>query len=226
MAITKASSNAVAAAALGDLVVGSATNDSGVLPIGTTGQVLTVAAGTASWATPGGAGANYTLLNAGGTSLTAAATITVSGISGADKIIVIIDGASSASASSAISLRFNSDSTSANYYNFGFGITFTASYSVEDLTTPRGSFNSGKTELAVMGNAASSLVYGFARIEGCNSAGLKGIIYNGMAFNGSTNSTSTSAGGFYAGTSVISSVSVLSSAGNFDAGKIYIYTSA
>lgn len=209
-------------------IYGFSTSDARI-PIGANATVLT-ADSTESlglkWATPTAAGASYTLLNSGGTSLTAAATITVSGISGADKIIVIIDGASSASASSSISLRFNSDSTNANYYNFGFGLTFTASYSVEDLTTPRGSFTSGKTELAVMGNAASSLVYGFARIEGCNSAGLKGIIYNGMAFNGSTNSTSTSAGGFYAGTSVISSVSVLSSAGNFDAGKIYIYTSA
>lgn len=54
MPITKASSNAVAAAAKGDLVVGNATNDSGVLAVGTANQVLTVDSSTATglkWAT-------------------------------------------------------------------------------------------------------------------------------------------------------------------------------
>ena len=54
MAITKASSNAVAPAAKGDLVVGNATNDSGVLAVGSTDQVLTVDSSTATglkWAT-------------------------------------------------------------------------------------------------------------------------------------------------------------------------------
>lgn len=59
MAITKASSNAVAPAAKGDLVVGNATNDSGVLAVGSTDQVLTVDSSTATglkWATPAAGG--------------------------------------------------------------------------------------------------------------------------------------------------------------------------
>jgi len=55
MAITKATSNAVAPAAKGDLVVGSATNDSDVLAVGSTDQVLTVDSSTATglkWSTP------------------------------------------------------------------------------------------------------------------------------------------------------------------------------
>jgi len=57
MPITKASSNAVAPAAKGDLVVGSATNDSGVLAVGANNTVLTADSAEATglkWATPAG----------------------------------------------------------------------------------------------------------------------------------------------------------------------------
>lgn len=55
MAITKASGQAVAPAAKGDLVVGSATNDAAVLGVGSADQVLTVDSSTTTglkWATP------------------------------------------------------------------------------------------------------------------------------------------------------------------------------
>lgn len=61
MPISKASSSAVAPAAKGDLVVGNATNDSGVLAVGTANQVLTVDSSTATglkWAAPAGASFN------------------------------------------------------------------------------------------------------------------------------------------------------------------------
>ena len=72
MPISKASSSAVAPAAKGDLVVGNATNDSGVLAVGSTNQVLTVDSSTATglkWAA------------AGGGSMTSLATGTLSGSS-------------------------------------------------------------------------------------------------------------------------------------------------
>jgi hypothetical protein len=59
MAITKASSNAVAPAAKGDLVVGNATNDSGVLAVGANATVLTADSAEATglkWATPSSGG--------------------------------------------------------------------------------------------------------------------------------------------------------------------------
>lgn len=79
MAITKASSNAVAPAAKGDLVAGTTTNDSGVLAVGANGTVLTAASGETTglqWATP--SSGSYTLLST--TSITSTST-TVSSIS-------------------------------------------------------------------------------------------------------------------------------------------------
>ena len=59
MAISKASSNAVAPAAKGDLVVGNATNDSGVLAVGANDTILTADSSTATglkWAAAAGGG--------------------------------------------------------------------------------------------------------------------------------------------------------------------------
>jgi hypothetical protein len=56
MPITKASGNSVTAAAKGDLVVGNATNDSGVLSVGANDTVLTADSSTATgvkWAAAG-----------------------------------------------------------------------------------------------------------------------------------------------------------------------------
>jgi hypothetical protein len=223
MAITKATSNAVAPAALGDLVVGSATNDSGVLPIGTTGQVLTVAAGTASWATPTAAGANYTLLNTGGTSLTAADTITVSGISGANKIMVRVTNAS-AGALSSMTIRFNSNSTGV-YARFGGGLTADAAYG------PNFMFNNGNTGTSYpfgqQANDGNGYISGGVLLDGCNSSGVKPVtVLQGANYSGSDRQIHNYYQGVFESSATISSVTISSSNGNFDAGTIYIYTSA
>jgi hypothetical protein len=114
----------------GDVIYSSSGSTPDRLGIGTVGQVLTVNSGATApeWAAAPAAGANWTLLNAGGTLLTGATTITVSGISGADKIMVVIgENVSSANASSEISVRFNSD-TGSNYASFGSTIYYPATY--------------------------------------------------------------------------------------------------
>lgn len=81
MAITKASSNAVAPAAKGDLVVGNATNDSNVLSVGANGTTLVADSAEATglkWATASSGG--MTLLST--TTLSGASTtVTISDFS-------------------------------------------------------------------------------------------------------------------------------------------------
>ena len=117
MPITKASSNAVAAAAKGDLVVGNATNDSGILAVGSTDQVLTVDSTTATglkWATASAGG--MTVIASG--SIAASATgLDLTSISSAytDLRLFITDLSVNATGNGEpISFRLNNDS-GANY---------------------------------------------------------------------------------------------------------------
>jgi hypothetical protein len=209
----------------GDLVIGDASGDAVRLPIGALGTVLTSDGDTADWAAPaGGGGANWSLLNAGGTALTGAATITVSGISGKDKIMVLIAGASSASASSYVGLRFNADSAS-NYYTYGAAISAPSTYAPTFLTQENAAFD--QVYIALMSASANSVASGYCLISGTNAAGDKVWNSAGSA-SAATSNTQVGfiLGGYYDSASTISSVSILTSAGNFDAGTIYIYTSA
>jgi hypothetical protein len=211
--------------AAGDLIIGTAADTVGRLPIGTAGQVLQVNSGATApeWANAGGSGANYTLLNSGGTSLTGATTITVSGISNKERLLVLVVGASSANASSEMSIRFNAD-TGANYSYRGFQITAGATYDAANFE-PSGASTDTSYAFAKMANNAASFVGGSLLIEGCKSTGFKNVsaVASGNA-NTNTHLLRTTQG-LYLGTSAITSVSIVSSTGNFDAGTIFVYGS-
>jgi len=119
MPISKASSNAVAPAALGDLVVGSATNDSGVLAVGTTGQVLTVDSTQAlgvKWATPATGAGNLSQITTGSLSGT---SVTLSSLSTYAELLLLINGYTWGTTTSSLIVRVNNNS-GANYNQFGW----------------------------------------------------------------------------------------------------------
>lgn len=167
----------------------------------------------------------FTLLNTGGTALTGSTTVTVSSISNQTKLLVLVTGASSANASSEIQVRFNSDSGS-NYGYSGIEINGNASYSASIFSVVGGTTKTS-FPIGVMGNDAAREVWGSLLLNGGTSTNFKTVVVSG---NGVSSTGSGAAAkiynGIYYGTSAITSVSIISSTGNLDAGTVYVYGSS
>jgi hypothetical protein len=207
---------------LGDIEYRSSTaNTNTRLGIGTTGQVLTVAGGVPSWATPAGGGGNWTLLNSGGTALTGAATVTVSGISAKEQIMVLVKNFSATGAYSSCGVRFNTDS--ANHYQYGFLLTTGASGGGGSYNTRE---NEGTAQLGRITSDPDALFSGFLIATGCNSSGVKSFICSGGPEGLGTAGQMGIAGGYYNSASTISSITIVSNIGDLDGGTVFVYTSA
>jgi hypothetical protein len=208
----------------GDLVIGDASGDAVRLPIGAAGTVLTSDGDTAEWAAPAGGGANWSLLNAGGTTLTGAQTVTVSGISGANQIMVLVSGASSASASGTIGVQLNGD-TASNYFRASGLIVGQATYGTNILQGNASSQSS--IQLGTMPTNAAGTISGGVLFSGTNSSGVKMFTQvAGANDGGGTTQSARMSMGYYDSSSVITSVSINSGIGNLDAGTVFVYTSA
>jgi len=211
---------------LGDIEYRSATaNTNTRLALGTAGQILTVNSGATApeWATSA-ANANWSLLNAGGTALTAATTITVSGISGKDQIMVIVNNAS-ASSSSQYRITFNSDS-GAKYSYLGINNSGQAAWAADNFGD-EGTLADTKIQFGMQAATGAGRVNGYLLLTGCNTSGVKMFhMATGANTSGSNTQRQYVMGGLFNDTATISSVSITSSIGNFDAGRIYVYTTA
>lgn len=213
--------------AKGDLIVGTADDTVARLASSASnGDLLTVDTSTASglkWAAPAAGGANWSLLNSGGTSLTGATTITVSGISGKDKIMILMEFASSVNSSAFFGVRLNTD-TGSNYTVHGIENEITSSYSNNNFYNI--SLTNDWIPLARLGGSATQTASGYCLLSGCNSSGVKVFNAAGSGGQSSANQKQFILGGFYNSSSTISSISLFSTSGNFDAGTVYVYTSA
>jgi len=222
--VTVTNSMATAITTAGDLIKGTGSGTFNRLGIGSTGQVLTVAAGAPSWATPSAAAKSYSLIGTG--TLTAASTITVSGISGMNTLYIFVNNAS-ASAGNDVDLRINTDATS-KYNRFGNEASFGSTYSqggfgkIAQTSADQFFFTSFPS-----GGSGTSVMAGGILIDGCNSSGVKMIqsVASPNLGDGTGNIRQNAQFGYYTGTSTVSSVSLISTA-NFDAGVYYVYGSA
>lgn len=213
----------------GDLIAATGASTPARLAVGTNDQVLVADSTTATglkWATPTAGGKNYTAVNSGGTALTGATSITVSGISAKDDIQVLVVDASSANQSSFFSFTFNSDTTTK--YNFA------GMYGVSESTEANFDFGNGENTIGGtsypfgrMSQSSASRIDGGLRISGANSSGVKIIsAAQGVVSQNNIQARVYSTQGWYSGTSAISSITITSSTGNFDGGTIYVFASA
>jgi hypothetical protein len=210
----------------GDLLYATAADTVTRLGIGTASQVLAVNSGATApeWVTPAGGGSNWSLLNAGGTALTGASTVTVSGISGQNQLLVIISGGSLSLAQNRFGIQINGV-TSSSYFQHNNLFSFASSYNANGYTG-----NTTTTTRVTLGltgtSGAGTTVTAALNIFGGATSGLK--VYSGF---GMGNQSGGSGQEHYqvAGvlnTTTITSISAQSDGGNWDAGTLYIYGSA
>ncbi len=200
--------------AKGDIVAASANDTPARLAVGTNGQTI-VADSTAA------TGLKYSdAAPAGGlsrigsvTNLTGASTITISGISNKSRLFINVTQASSANASAFFSLRFNSDTGAVYGYSgvFNDGGTLASAYSTNATSIP----------LAKQGTNAADTCSAIMNVVGTFSAGIAQFNLGSQASGTTVESYNWS--GFYFSSAQITSVSIISSSGNFDAGTVDIW---
>lgn len=206
----------------GDTIYSSSGSTPARLPIGSTGQVLTVSGGVPTWATAGGAGANWSLLNSGGTSLSGSDLVTISGISNKDKIMIVIRAASSASSASTIGVRLNTEIV--DYWGVGWRYTDAATYASGQAVA----YNLDEYQIPVgkMGNSAGATVSGYFLLTGGASSGVKVWQCAGGSADSGTAGIFYTLGGTWSNSATVSSVSIKSTSNNFDSGTVFVYASA
>lgn len=196
---------------LGDIEYRSATaNTNTRLGIGSTGNVLTVSGGVPTWAAPAGGG-GMTLLST--TSLTGAATITISSIDQTyTNLYVLITGLQVNTGTYTLKLR--PDSSNANNYSNIHGATVASSN--PDYISPGNAGHSASSAV----NDYALMIYNYTDTAARKPFHLVGIAKMasqveplGVACLGATNTTSA-----------IDSFQLNNdSGGNFDAGTVKIY---
>jgi hypothetical protein len=197
----------------GDTIYSSSGSTPARLGIGSTGQVLTVAAGVPSWATPSaGGGGGMTLLASGTLS---GASLDLTSISGSyQDLRLVVRNLLPATDATKLRLRFNNDSTANRYQwnSVASGIAFDVSYI--------------ELQSYTIDNATSQGINIIDIPDYANSTTWKFCVSNNFN-NNSTTSTNVNIDSLYKGiynqTPAITQLNLFMSSGNFTSGNYYLY---
>ena len=197
----------------GDTIYSSSGTTPARLGIGSTGQVLTVASGLPSWATPAGGG-GMTLLST--TTLSGSST-SVTGISGSYKDLKILLYNINLSSSGTLTIQLNG-SNSVSYTNQVMRLTTSAI--LEQLYASNWRLNGNGVGSSNTSNCFSLTVSNYAN-EAATT--VKPYFYFGGYTDDGPRSSPIFGGGYFESTSAITSLNVAISAGSFSAGTIKVY---
>jgi hypothetical protein len=199
----------------GDLVYSSATaNTNTRLGIGSTSQVLTVAGGVPTWATP--TSGSLTLLS---TTSLSGATTTISSISGSYKNLIILIKDFYSSSNSDVLMSVNGDNTAANYQQLCGRSNGTNDGTFADNTTA-GFYVSGYQIINTQqDNFASITIPDYA-----NATTKKAILClcNSIT-NSSAKATTINSTAYHGTIAAINSISIKAVIGTWSAGSVEIY---
>ena len=192
------------------------------LGVGANNTVLTADSTTATglkWATPTGGATAWTLVNTGGTALTGATNVTIN-FSAQKELLILVQSASTADATPEIAIRPNNISTT-DYTAYGTFDVFPTTYAIGNFDGYQS--YSGDTKIILGANSdAARGVSGYCYIDKADQTGWKRFQSVGTGDGNTANWHRYNLSGVIEMSAAITSITINSSSGNFDAGTVYI----
>ena len=203
---------------LGDIEYRSSTaNTNTRLGIGTSGQVLSVSGGVPAWTTP--AGSSLTIAQIATGTMPAASSLSLTGLSSYDTLIVRLDALTWATNNASIMVTINSD-TAANYELVGGynQTTFSTGYFSTATNYFYAGFGAASQDRT---DADNGRFYVFTN---CKSAGFTNAIVQEKFKSSGGDTPNASSVGIYKDAAAVSSIQFKTSTGNnFTAGNYIIW---
>jgi hypothetical protein len=199
----------------GDTIYSSSGSTPARLGIGSTGQVLTVASGIPSWATPAGSTLTVAQIATGTLS---GASVTISSLSSYDQLFIQLRNVDMSSVTG-MGIRVNNNSGASNYNWNGFSVNVTTGVAQSQPATDNKfmPFYQGNLPASAQDNCS-----GFT-LSNCKAAGFTTAYWSSFYKSSNAWSIAESAQGQYLVSEAVSSLVFVAASGTFDGGTYTIW---